>query len=190
LGAAARAAGIGVEVLPGPCAFICAAVLAGYDIRRLAFEGFVPRARGERERALRAALESGAATAFYESPNRIVATLEHLAEIAPEAPACVARELTKRFEQQIAGTAAEILSALEVPVRGEIVLVLAPGRPAVPQTLQRDELDAAIDAQLRAGTSPSHTAKALAARGFGERATIYRRVCERKAALSDGAARG
>ncbi len=179
--AAARAAAIAVEVLPGPCAFVCAAVLSGFDVARLAFEGFVPRAAGERERALRVALASGVATAFYESPNRIVTTLEHLHGIAPSCAAFVARELTKHFEQQIAGTPETILAALERPVRGEIVLVLAPAAPQATVTPSDDDLDAAIDELLAAGVSPSHAAKTLAARDLGERGELYRRIADRKA---------
>ncbi len=184
--AAAREAGIAIDVLPGPCAFVCAAVLSGFPIAQLAFGGFVPRAHGERERTLRAARFASVATAFYESPNRIVATLETLAEIAPDAKAFVARELTKRFEQQIAGSPGEILAALERPVRGEIVLVLPAAEPVAATPPEPTAIDAAIDAELAAGTPASGAAKALAARGFGDRATLYRRIAERKAARLDG----
>jgi 16S rRNA (cytidine1402-2'-O)-methyltransferase len=146
--------------------------------------GFVPRALGERERALRAALASGTTTAYYESPNRIVATLEHLQVFAPHAPVFVAREITKRFEQQIAGTPSDVLAALERPVRGEIVLVLAPMPPAPAVATSEDDVDAAIDALLAAGVSPSHAAKTLASRDLGDRATLYRRIAERKAGSS------
>ncbi len=182
--AAARAAGIPIDVLPGPCAFVCAAVLSGYDIRRLTFAGFVPRALGERERAFRAALESETTTAYYESPNRIVATLEGLAALAPHAPVFVAREITKRFEQQIAGTPSDVLAALERPVRGEIVLVLGPLPPAPARAASADDVDAAIDELLAAGVSPTHAAKTLASRALGDRATLYRRIAERKAGTS------
>jgi 16S rRNA (cytidine1402-2'-O)-methyltransferase len=182
--AAARAAGIPIDVLPGPCAFVCAAVLSGYDIRRLTFAGFVPRALGERERAFRAALASETTTAYYESPNRIVATLEGLAAFAPHAPVFVAREITKRFEQQIAGTPSDVLAALERPVRGEIVLVLGPLPPAPARAASADDVDAAIDELLAAGVSPTHAAKTLASRALGDRATLYRRIAERKAGTS------
>ncbi len=184
--AAARAGGVPIDVLPGPCAFVCAAVLSGYDIRRLTFAGFVPRALGERERALRAALASGTTTAYYESPNRIVATLEHLHAFAPHAPVFVAREITKRFEQQIAGTPSDALEALERPVRGEIVLVLGPLPPAPATAATANDVDAAIDELLAAGVSPAHAAKTLAARDLGDRATLYRRIAERKAGTSGG----
>jgi 16S rRNA (cytidine1402-2'-O)-methyltransferase len=182
--AAARAAGVPIDVLPGPCAFVCATVLSGFDIRKLTFAGFVPRALGERERALRAALASGTTTAYYESPNRIVATLEHLQAFAPQAPVFVAREMTKRFEQQIAGTPSDVLAALERPVRGEIVLVLGPLPPAPAMAATSGDIDAAIDELLAAGVSPAHAAKTLASRDLGDRATLYRRIAERKAGTS------
>ncbi|MBV8281771.1 MAG: 16S rRNA (cytidine(1402)-2'-O)-methyltransferase [Candidatus Eremiobacteraeota bacterium] len=126
---AAREAGITVEVLPGPVAFVVAAVLSGFALEGLCFGGFLPRTRSKREAALRVALEGRGPTAFYESPHRLVATLQSLAAIAPETSIFVARELTKRFEQQIAGTASELLAELEQPVRGEIVLVVPPAKP-------------------------------------------------------------
>jgi 16S rRNA (cytidine1402-2'-O)-methyltransferase len=179
--AAARGAGIAIDVLPGPCAFVCAGVLSGYDIRRLTFAGFVPRALGERERALSAALASGTTTAYYESPNRLVATLEHLHAFAPHAPVFVAREMTKRFEQQIAGTPSDVLAALERPVRGEIVLVLGPVLAAPAIAASANDIDGAIDELLAAGASPAQAAKKLAAQDLGDRTTIYRRIVERKA---------
>ena len=183
--AAARAAGIAVDVLPGACAFVCGAVLSGFDIRHLAFGGFVPRAKGERETVLRAAHASGVTTAFYESPHRIVATLETLETIATDAPVFVGRELTKHFEQQIAGTPAQVLGALERPVRGEIVLVVGAARPAAPAAADPGDVDAAIAAQLAAGVAPSRAAKALAARGLGDRASLYRRIVERNASAGE-----
>ncbi|GAC1307864.1 MAG: 16S rRNA (cytidine(1402)-2'-O)-methyltransferase [Vulcanimicrobiaceae bacterium] len=176
---AARAAGVAIEVLPGPAAFVCAVVLSGFDTTRFAFEGFVPRPRAERERALRAARASGATSVWYESPKRIVETLKHLAQLAPAGDVFVARELTKRFEQQILGRPHDVAAALERPVRGEIVLVLAPAAPESPRALDASELDAAIERELAAGKTAAHVARDLAHRGFGERAAIYRAVSER-----------
>lgn len=122
--AAALRAGITVEVLPGPVAFITAAVLSGFRVEGLLFGGFLPKGKSKVQRALSRAASRDGTTAFYESPHRIVKTLEALARVAPDAPAFVARELTKRFEQNIRGTASEILEELESPVRGEIVLVI------------------------------------------------------------------
>jgi len=184
--AAARTAGVAVEVLPGAAAFVCAVVLSGFDTARFSFEGFVPRASAQRERAFRAAFASGTTAIWYESPNRIIETLAALASIAPDARVFVGRELTKRYEQQLVGQPHEIVAALEVPVRGEIVLVLAPAAPRPPTPVLASELVAAIDEALAAGEAAAQVAKQLARRGFGERPDIYRMVTERKRLSNDG----
>ena len=182
---AAREAGIVVDVLPGPSAFVCAAVLSGFALEDLRFGGFLPRQRGERDARLQAALRSGATVAYYESPQRVVATLEALAGIAPDAAIFVGRELTKLYEQQILGTPAVALAALERPVRGEIVLVLGPVPPGAMAAPTDAELDAAIDAALGAGLPTAEIAKCLAKRDLGERGDLYRRTIDRKRAIAD-----
>jgi 16S rRNA (cytidine1402-2'-O)-methyltransferase len=177
---AARAAGVAVEALPGPSAFVSAAVLSGFDLRGFSFEGFVPRAKGERERTLHAALERTAASVWYETPSRIVQTLEALASLAPERPVFVARELTKLYEQQLAGTPAGVLASLDRPVRGELVLVVSGAAPALLQPSQSDT-DREIDRALAAGASVPQIARDLARRGFGARAELYRRASQRRA---------
>jgi len=179
----ARSAGVKIEVLPGPSAFVVAALLSGFDLDRFAFEGFVPRTSQRRRDAFTRALGSGIATIWYDAPHRIAATLEELARLAPRTPVFLARELTKVHEEHLHGTAGEVLAALGKPVRGEIVLVLAPttidarqGRP-VPS---EDVLDRAIDEALAAGRSISAIAKTLAGRGLGERRQLYRRAAGRK----------
>jgi 16S rRNA (cytidine1402-2'-O)-methyltransferase len=179
--AAARAAGIGVEVLPGASAFVCAAVLSGFALERFSFEGFLPRARGERERSLRAALLRGTTTVWYEAPHRILASLATLAAIAPDADVFVARELTKLHEQQILGKPSAVISALTSPVRGEIVLVLGPFARDEPAASE-EQLEAAIDAALAAGSPPAAIAKALSRESAHSRQELYARVIERKLA--------
>ena len=176
---AARERGIAIDVLPGPSAFVCALVLSGFPIARFAFDGFVARAVGERERQLRDALASGRTTAFYEAPARIIATLEALAALAPLAHVFVARELTKRFEEHLIGRPGEIARALAQPVRGEIVLVVAPFE-SVRTAPDATAIDDAIDAGLVRGVALSALAKDLAHRGFGTRAELYRRASDRK----------
>jgi len=177
---AARERGIAIDVLPGPSAFVCALVLSGFPIARFAFDGFIARATGERERQLRDALASGRTMAFYEAPGRIGATLAALATLAPQVRVFVARELTKRFEEHLIGTPGDVARALAQPVRGEIVLVVAPhaSERAVPSAL---DVDDAIDAELASGVALSALAKDLASRGYGSRAELYRRASDRKA---------
>jgi 16S rRNA (cytidine1402-2'-O)-methyltransferase len=180
--AAARAAGIAVEVLPGPAAFVVAAVLSGFDLRRFRFAGFPPRASGARRAALRAALDE--TTVWYESPHRIRATLADLAAVAPERRVFLVRELTKLHEQQVLGTAGEADAALADPIRGEIAFVVEGA--ATPATIAPiDDLDTAIDAGLADGLTTSALAKRLADAGHGERRHLYALVSARKAERSD-----
>jgi len=173
---AARAAGVPVEVLPGPSAFVCAAVLSGFDLASFSFDGFVPRATAERERRLRAALERGTTSVWYEAPSRISATLHALERIAPDAHVFVARELTKLHEQHALGSPADVLAALPDPVRGEIVLVLAGSAPRAPATPDDGDVEREIERALASGSSVADVARELARRGLGSRAELYRRA--------------
>lgn len=175
----ARAAGVDVEVLPGPSALVGAAVLSGFDLRRFLFEGFVPRGESARRNAFRQAMLGGAPSVWYESPQRIVSTLKSLASIDPQAQVFLLREYTKRYEQHIAGTPDEVATALEQPVRGEIVLVLRGSPAAEPKP---GDIDAEIDALLATRCSASAAAKRLAERGLGDRNALYARVVARNAA--------
>jgi 16S rRNA (cytidine1402-2'-O)-methyltransferase len=96
------------------------------------------------------------------------------------------REYTKRYEQQVLGTAPEVARQLPEPVRGEIVLVIAPSQPS-PTACGVDaaDLDEEIDALLRQGQSVSAVAKSLAERGLGERRHVYARAALRKRAQRD-----
>ena len=176
---AARAAGIAVDVLPGPTAFACAAVLSGFDVRRFAFEGFPPRTSGARKAAFRTAMARGIPSVWYESPHRIAAALADLAAIAPDVPTFLVREFTKLYEQQILGTPAAVAAALPDPMRGEVAFVIDAG-VAETADLSGASIDEQIDALLAAGISTAAIAKRLAASGAGERKALYARVGERR----------
>ena len=124
---ACMAAGLGVEVLPGPSAALSALVASGLATDHWRFVGFLPRKRGELEATL-AATETIVA---FESPRRLAATLEVLALMDGGREIAVCRELTKLHEEVVRGTAAELAERYrsEAP-RGEIVLVLGPATPA------------------------------------------------------------
>jgi 16S rRNA (cytidine1402-2'-O)-methyltransferase len=90
------------------------------------FRGFLPNKSGGRERELRAASERHETTIFFESPYRLAKTLKAGIEILQDRQLCVARELTKKFEEFRRGTAAELLAHYEArPPKGEIVLVIS-----------------------------------------------------------------
>jgi 16S rRNA (cytidine1402-2'-O)-methyltransferase len=122
----ALAAGVPVEALPGPTAFVPALVLSGLPSDRFAFEGFLPAKKGRQTRL--AALENEDRTMiFYESPHRLLRTLsEFSVAFGPERPVAVARELSKAFEEVVRGSLAEVHAAFadRPRVRGEIVVVL------------------------------------------------------------------
>lgn len=115
------AAGLAVEVLPGPSAALAALVASALPAERWRFAGFLPRKKGE----LRAAFGTPETLVAFESPKRVAASLTVLAEVDPERPVAVCRELTKLHEEVVRGTAAELAGryADEAP-RGEVVLVI------------------------------------------------------------------
>lgn len=113
------------EVLPGPSAVVTALIGSGFPCHAFHFGGFLSVKSGKRRAALAAAIESGETGIFFESPHRLLSTLEILAEIHPDARVCVARELTKKFETYHRGTAAELLDHFRGhPPKGEIVLLV------------------------------------------------------------------
>ncbi|MBP7948783.1 MAG: 16S rRNA (cytidine(1402)-2'-O)-methyltransferase [Verrucomicrobiales bacterium] len=119
-------AGIRIEVIPGPSAVLTALVGSGFPADAFFFGGFLPVKSGHREKALRRALEREETTVFFESPHRIDGTLELLASLEGARPVCVARELTKKFEEFRRGSAAEVAAHFRrQPAKGEICLVIA-----------------------------------------------------------------
>jgi 16S rRNA (cytidine1402-2'-O)-methyltransferase len=118
-------AGLPVEVVPGPSAAVTALAVSGLPPGRFAFEGFLPRKGGDRRRRLESVLDEKRTLIFYESPHRIDDSLADLAEILGDRPACLARELTKMYEEVRRGTLPELLDSVRAdPPRGEIVLVV------------------------------------------------------------------
>jgi 16S rRNA (cytidine1402-2'-O)-methyltransferase len=118
--------GLAVEVLPGPSAVVTALVASGLPAERWRFVGFLPRKRGQRERLLAESVETLVA---FESPRRLVATLEMLALIDAERPVAVCRELTKLHEEVRRGSAAELAAHYgEKAPKGEVVLVVGGAR--------------------------------------------------------------
>jgi 16S rRNA (cytidine1402-2'-O)-methyltransferase len=117
---------IPVEVLPGPTAFIPALIISGLPCDRFCFEGFLPQKKGRQKRITSLASEERTMV-FYESPFRVVKTLEQLASVlGNERRASVSRELTKKFEETVRGTLASLAKHFaETAPRGEFVMVVA-----------------------------------------------------------------
>lgn len=130
--------GIEVQCLPGATAFVPALVASGLPDERFCFEGFLPQKKGRNKRLQELASEERTMV-FYESPYRVVKCLEQFVEtFGAERPVSVSRELTKKFEQTVRGTAGEVLEHFRrTEPRGEFVLVVA-GRPKAGKA-RRDE---------------------------------------------------
>ena len=125
---AAIVAGVPVVPIPGPSAILAALVASGLPMHAFSYLGFLPRKSGERRRFLADLATAPHTTIVFESPHRVAAALRDLAEVlGPDRQLAVGRELTKKFEEVIRGTAAELAErfAHRAP-RGEFTLVIAP----------------------------------------------------------------
>ncbi len=117
--------GLAYTIIPGASAILTGLLGSGLAADSFCYRGFLPVKSGQRERELRGASERNETTVFFESPYRILKTLAACAEIMPERQLCVARELTKKFEEFRRGTAGELLAHYEAhPAKGEITLVI------------------------------------------------------------------
>ncbi|MEQ1860333.1 MAG: 16S rRNA (cytidine(1402)-2'-O)-methyltransferase [Chthoniobacteraceae bacterium] len=122
--------GLAYTIIPGPSAVLTALVGSGFDAEQCYYGGFLPVKSGGREREILAAGTRAETSIFFESTHRILKTLAVCAEKLPDRELCVARELTKTFEEYRRGTGAELLAHYTThPPKGEIVLVIrgAPG---------------------------------------------------------------
>jgi 16S rRNA (cytidine1402-2'-O)-methyltransferase len=176
------AAGLPVEVLPGPSAAITALVASGLPADEWHFHGFLPRKKGELREVLAgdSATRAGHASTLiaFESPRRLPATLALLAEIDPGREVAVCRELTKAHEEIVRGTAAELAERYDDnPPKGEIVLVLAPpasaargGADAPPDVAALEALQKLVDA----GAHPRKAATVVASLTGNSANALYR----------------
>jgi len=122
---AAIDAGIPVTTVPGPSALVSALVLSGLPTHAFQYLGFLPRKAGARRRALERVAAGADTLVLYESPHRLVACLADVEAVLGPRPVVAARELTKRFEEVVRGSATEVREHFErTPPRGEFVLVI------------------------------------------------------------------
>lgn len=154
------AAGLPVEVLPGPSAVLAALVAAGLPSDHWRFEGFVPRKASEIDALLAELTETLVA---FESPKRLRATLERLSAIDPQRPVAVCRELTKLHEEVVRGSAEEVLAHFERgDVKGEIVIVVGAASPQSIEHRQLADARAAVVRLAESGARAREAAKVVA----------------------------
>lgn len=113
-------------IVPGASAILIALIGSGFATEKFCFCGFLPVKSGGRERELRAAFDCNDTTIFFESPHRLIKTLAACVELMPERQICVARELTKKFEEFRRGIPSDLLAHYNAhPPKGEIVLLIS-----------------------------------------------------------------
>lgn len=191
---ASREAGVDVEVIPGPSACVTALVASGIPCEHFYFEGFLPRKHGERVRRLSQLAAIPGALLFYESPHRVAASLEAVAEVFPARQVALCRELTKLHEEVLRAQAPYLLEQVRErgELKGEMVLVVAPpseeelaafasmmpgaaagaaGAVDVDEALRKDIQDA-----LAQGEPASAIAKRLSQRYSLKKRAVYERV--------------
>lgn len=117
---------IKVEVIPGPCALINALVSSALPTDRFVFEGFLPKKKGKKTKALERLKAEDRTIIIYESPYRLVKTLEEIGRILGDREAAVCRELTKKFEEVQRGKVSEIMDRFKSKApKGEFIIVVA-----------------------------------------------------------------
>jgi 16S rRNA (cytidine1402-2'-O)-methyltransferase len=170
--AAALDAGVPVTVLPGASAVETALVVSGFAAERYQFVGFLPRGAN----ALRSLWDEIARwphpVVAFESPRRLPATLRSLADADRERPVAVCRELTKKFEEVVRGSAEAVAARFAQPPKGEITLVLGPASA-------REDTEAAVDAVaelVAAGVARRQAADVVARLTGAARNELYRRT--------------
>ena len=153
---ACLAAGVRVEVLPGPSAPVTAVVASGLPADRWRFVGFLPRKASD----LEPLFASSETVVAFESPRRLARTLAALAALDPSRPVAVCRELTKVHEEVVRGSASEVADHFTASEpRGEIVLVIGPA-PAASPTLE--PAIEALTALVESGAKPRPAARVVA----------------------------
>ncbi len=172
--AAARAHGRQVICIPGPCAVTTALVSSGLPSGRFCFEGFLPPKGGPRRQRLAALAREERTIVLFEAPHRLLALLEDLQTVLGDRPLQVARELTKRHEQQVGPTVAAALEHFRhTPPQGECTLVLG-GAPAAAAPVWNEEaLRGALEQLVGEGLSNREAARTLAERSGHSRRALY-----------------
>ena len=173
--AAARQAGHDVVCVPGPCALTTALVSSGLPSGRFCFEGFLPPRSAPRRQRLQALAAEQRTMVLYEAPHRLVALLEDLLAVLGDRPLMVARELTKRHEQQVGPTVAAALAHfLATPPLGECTLVLGGATPvAGPEPWDGALLRVELEHLVAAGHSAKEASRLLAQRTGHPRRDLY-----------------
>lgn len=178
--AEAIARGVRIEPLPGANAILTALVGSGLPTDGFVYLGFLPRKSSARRALLEGISAERRTLVAYESPNRLLDTLQALHEILGERPVCVARELSKLYEEFVRGSLPQVLAHFaETAPRGEITLVIGGALAASNVAWDEEQVRLALFARLDTGEALSRASKAVAAESGWERRAVYALGIER-----------
>lgn len=170
---AAIAAGVVVEPLPGPNALLPALVGSGLPSDEFVYLGFLPRKAKARRDLLQSIAQERRTLIAYESPNRLIDTLAEMLDCLGERPVCVARELSKLYQEFQRGSLRDVLAHYtQHPPRGEITLVIG-GAAQTPTVWDEPRVRTALYALLDGGESLARAAKSIAAVSGWEKRVVY-----------------
>jgi 16S rRNA (cytidine1402-2'-O)-methyltransferase len=158
--AAALEAGVPVTVLPGPSAVETALVASGFGTDRFQFLGYLPRGAGERHALWEELARWPHSVVAFESPQRLAGVLASLAEVLPDRPVAVCRELTKRFEEVVRGAAKDLAERFSDGAKGEITVI----GPAEARARMDEDAAAGAVAELVAGGASRRSAADIVSR--------------------------
>ena len=168
---AAVEAGVEVTIIPGPSAVLSALAVSGLPTDRFTFEGFLPRKGGDRRKAFAALATETRTMVFFESPHRILESLEDAAsQLGADRRATVSRELTKKFEHTERGTLAHLIEWAKTEPKGEMVLVIAGGEQ---RTVEAGSLVDQVIALAALGTGLKQAVAEIAAANGVSKSELY-----------------
>jgi 16S rRNA (cytidine1402-2'-O)-methyltransferase len=178
---AAVKAQIAVTIIPGPSAVLSALAVSGLPTDRFTFEGFLPRKTGDRKKAFEALSREPRTMVFFESPHRILESLEDAATVlGNERQASVSRELTKKFEHTQRGTLPELVEWAKGEPKGEMVLVIA-GAQVV--EAKSEDLVQQVLALIEDGIGLKQAVAEIAGAAGAGKSELYQSVLEARKAL-------
>lgn len=174
---AAVAAGVSVTVVPGACAAVSAVAVSGFNALSFAFYGFLPRSAGDIRKVLRRIeKEYSPLSVFYESPNRIVDTVELVAEVLSGCQICVCNDLTKLYERIYRGTPAEVLAELKAnpnAAKGEYALIIYREKTEEPSEERLSYEAMLVDCMVKNGISSKEAVSLLASSKAAPKRELY-----------------
>lgn len=164
-----------IVVVSGPCAIINALVGSGLNTDHFYFHGFLPNKAGEREKILGSLQKRKETIIFYESPHRIVESLQSMEKVFQGRQVCVCRELTKKFEEYIRGTLIEVLKRIEEkPIKGEMVVVVEGNLQLEEVIISDGDIINYIDEMIQRGLSAKDAIKEVSKEHNLPKNEVYR----------------